>query len=226
MKLVSKCGATRVLAFIGNTDAKFYIKEILGRTLLLFIWAAGPDGHRFPQDNDLKHLSKLAKEFMEFSGIHWWKTPSESLDLNPKERLWNGLKHFLRKNFLNRRMTSFAYRWHKINSSINLLVFYHKWHSLIGYATYYLFLCTSGLLIFCAVAELQISSKSAKSREIQKTREIPRNSLEILPNTCRFNIFESYLGCWGCLLALNLLIYLETSSLQRVNNIPQTTRRS
>ena len=29
-----------------------------------------------------------------------------------------------------------------------------------------------------------------------KTREIPRNSLEILPNTCRHNIFESYLGCW------------------------------
>ena len=52
-----------------------------------------------------------------------------------------------------------------------------------------------------------------------KTRDIPRNSLEILPNTCRHNIFESYLGCWGCLLAVNLLIYLETSSPQRVNNI-------
>ena len=71
----------------------------------------------------------------------------------------------------------------------------------------------------------------SRSREFQvnprnpakftKTREIPRNSLEILPNTCRHNIFESYLGCWGCLLAVNLLIYLETSSLQRVNNIPK-----
>ena len=47
----------------------------------------------------------------------------------------------------------------------------------------------------------------------------PGNSLEIFPNTCRHNIFESYLGCWGCLLAVNLLIYLETSSLQQVNNI-------
>ena len=73
----------------------------------------------------------------------------------------------------------------------------------------------SGLLIFCAVAEPRISSKSAKSREI------PRNSLEILQNTCRHNIFESYLGCWGYLLAVNLLIYLETSSPQRVNNIPK-----
>ena len=71
----------------------------------------------------------------------------------------------------------------------------------------------------------------SRSREFQvnprnpakftKTREIPRNSLEILPNTCRHNIFESYLGSWGCLLAVNLLIYLETSSPQRVNNIPK-----
>ena len=69
----------------------------------------------------------------------------------------------------------------------------------------------------------------SRSREFQlnprnpakftKTREIPRNSLEILPNTCRHNIFESYLGCWGCLLAVNVPIYLETSSPQRVNNI-------
>ena len=51
----------------------------------------------------------------------------------------------------------------------------------------------------------------------------PQNSLEMSPNTRRHNIFESYLGCWGCLhvLAVNLLIYLETSSLQWVNNIPK-----
>ena len=57
--------------------------------------------------------------------------------------------------------------------------------------------------------------------EFTKTRGIPRNSLEILPNTCRHNIFESYLGCWGCILAVNVLVYLETSSPQRVNNILQ-----
>ena len=71
----------------------------------------------------------------------------------------------------------------------------------------------------------------SRSREFQlnprnpvkftNTREIQRNSLEILPNTCRHNIFESYLGCWGCLLAVNVLIYLQTSSPQRVNNILQ-----
>ena len=51
--------------------------------------------------------------------------------------------------------------------------------------------------------------------------KFPRNSLEILSNTCRHTIFESYLGCWGCLLAVNLLIYLETLSPQRANNIPK-----
>ena len=67
--------------------------------------------------------------------------------------------------------------------------------------------------------EFQVNPRNPA--KFTKTREIPRNSLKILPNTCRHNIFESYLGCWGCLPAVNLLIYLETSSLQRVNNIPK-----
>ena len=71
----------------------------------------------------------------------------------------------------------------------------------------------------------------SRSREIQvytrnpakltKTCEKPRNSLEILPKTCRYNIFETYLGYWSCLLAVNLQIYLEFSSLPRVNNVPK-----
>ena len=77
-------------------DAKFYVEEVLGRTLLPFIRATFPDGHRFQQDNDPKHTSRLAKEFMESSGIHWWKTPPKSPDLNPIEMLWHELKHFLR----------------------------------------------------------------------------------------------------------------------------------
>ena len=93
---ISKRGATRVLVFTGNMDAKFYVEEILGRTLLPFIRATFPDGHRFQQDNDPKHTSRLAKEYMESSGIHWWKTPPESPDLNPIEMLWHELKHFLR----------------------------------------------------------------------------------------------------------------------------------
>ena len=52
----------------------------------------------------------------------------------------------------------------------------------------------TGLLIFCAVADPRNSGISAKSREIPKKRERPRNPLEIFPNTCRQNIFNTYLG--------------------------------
>ena len=56
--------------------------------------------------------------------------------------------------------------------------------------------------------------------KFRKTCEIPRNSLEILPNPCWHIIFESYLGCWGSLLTVNLLIYLKLRP-HRVNNIPK-----
>lgn len=62
-------GATKVLIFIGNMDAQFYTEHILKRTLLPFIRKKFADGHRFPQDNDLKHTSRLTKGFMEREGI-------------------------------------------------------------------------------------------------------------------------------------------------------------
>ena len=37
--------------------------------------------------------------------------------------------------------------------------------------------------------------------------------VEILSNTCLYNIFETYFSYWGYLLAVNLRIYLGTSSL-------------
>ena len=71
----------------------------------------------------------------------------------------------------------------------------------------------------------------SRSREIQvnprnpakftRTQKIPRNSVEILSNTCQYSIFETYFSYWGYLLAVNLQIYLRTSSLKRANNIPK-----
>ena len=43
--------------------------------------------------------------------------------------------------------------------------------------------------------------------------------LEILSHTCQYKIFETYLGSWGCVTAVNLQIYLETSSPQQANNV-------
>ena len=73
----------------------------------------------------------------------------------------------------------------------------------------------TGLLIFRSVAELRNPAKLAK------TREKPRNSVEILSNTCLYNIFETYFSYWGYLLAVNLQIYLGPSSLNRANNVPK-----
>ena len=71
----------------------------------------------------------------------------------------------------------------------------------------------------------------SRSREIQvnpqnpvkftKTRKKTQNVVEILSNTCLYNIFETYFSCRGYLLAINLQIYLGTSSLKRANNVPK-----
>ena len=93
---ISKRGPTELMVFEGIMDAQFYVSEILSNGLLPFIRRTFPDGHRFQQDNDPKHTSRLASSFMEDNGINWWKTPPESPDLNPIEMLWHELKHFLR----------------------------------------------------------------------------------------------------------------------------------
>ena len=69
----------------------------------------------------------------------------------------------------------------------------------------------------------------SRSREIQvnprnpakftKTRKIPRNSVEILSNTCLYSNFETCLSYWGYLLAVNSQIYVKTSSLKCANNV-------
>ena len=93
---ISKRGPTGLIIFDGIMDAEFYVSEILSNGLLPFIRDTFPDGHRFQQDNDPKHTSRLTRAFMEENGINWWKTPPEFSDLNPIELIWHELKHFLR----------------------------------------------------------------------------------------------------------------------------------
>ena len=51
-----------------------------------------------------------------------------------------------------------------------------------------------GFWYFARSRTHEIQVFSAKSREIPKKREIPRNPPEIFPNICRQNIFNTYLG--------------------------------
>ena len=91
---ISLKGATQVCIFDGIMDADLYI-EILKSSLLPFIQDL--QSHRFMQDNDPKHTSHKAAEFMAENGINWWKTPPESPDINPIENLWHELKEFIRR---------------------------------------------------------------------------------------------------------------------------------
>ncbi len=82
--------------FEGKVDAVFYVR-ILEEHLVPFIADKFPSTHRFMQDNDPKHTSRLSKQFFEENSINWWKTPPESPDCNPIENLWHELKEFIRR---------------------------------------------------------------------------------------------------------------------------------
>ena len=89
-------GKTEICVFDGIMDAPLYV-EILERTLIPFLHAVYPNGHRFMQDNDPKHTSKTAKQYFIDRSVNWWPTPAESPDLNPIENLWHELKEFIRR---------------------------------------------------------------------------------------------------------------------------------
>ena len=56
---ISKRGATKILIFTGIMKEEFFVGSILKDTLLPFVVETFPDGHRFQQDNDLKHKSRF-----------------------------------------------------------------------------------------------------------------------------------------------------------------------
>ena len=81
---ISRRGATQIHIFTGRMDSLYY-QHILEERLVPFIRAKFPDGHRFMQDNDPKHVSKSTVKFMRENGINHWPTPPESPDMNPIE---------------------------------------------------------------------------------------------------------------------------------------------
>ena len=88
---ISCRGATGVCIFQGIMDTPLYT-QILEEYLVPFIQDVYPNSHKFMQDNDPKHTSRLAQAFFEEKSINWLKTPPESPDANPIENLWHELK--------------------------------------------------------------------------------------------------------------------------------------
>lgn len=79
-----------------------------------FIQELDPDGHKLMQNNNLKHVSVYAGEWMEENKVNWWKISHESPELNLLENLCHELKSaksYVEKVFqVDRMPTTFSSR--------------------------------------------------------------------------------------------------------------------
>ncbi|KAK3107688.1 hypothetical protein FSP39_019917 [Pinctada imbricata] len=73
---ISKRGATQILIFDGIMRKEFFVTEILEGTLKPFLVSHYPEGGRFQQDNDPKHTSRLAKQYLADNNINTITWPS------------------------------------------------------------------------------------------------------------------------------------------------------
>lgn len=87
-------GATKLVMFTENLTAVRFAK-VLEPGLAPFVRAKFLSQHKFRQDNDPKHRSNYINQFLKDHNIQWYKTPAESLDLNPIEKVWGSMKNYL-----------------------------------------------------------------------------------------------------------------------------------
>ena len=90
---ISKRGRTGICIYDGIME-RFLFCDIIDKTLVPFLKEKFLRDHRFMQDNDPKHTSNYAADFLRRHKVNWWRTPAESPDLNSIENMWHELKEF------------------------------------------------------------------------------------------------------------------------------------
>ena len=93
---ISKKGKTPLFCFINIMDRPFYV-SILQNQLLPAARSMYRRNWRLQQDNDLKHTSRVAKDFIAENSICTIDWPSNSLDLNPIKNMWTIMKNNVEK---------------------------------------------------------------------------------------------------------------------------------
>ena len=110
----SSRGFGRIICFKENLNAK-RMCNIYERALLPTAtdhFGPGSTSWKLQEDNDPKHMSKMAKKWREENGVQRIDWPSMSPDINPIENVWHLLKMSLQKRKLTtcRSLTAAIHR--------------------------------------------------------------------------------------------------------------------